>query len=252
LTWNVNSVRIRLERLLGVLERHQPDVACLQELKVDDSQFPALEVRAAGYHAEVFGQRTYNGIAILSKALLSRVTRSFRDGIDDPQARFLAADVEGVRVLSAYVPNGGEVGSDKWEYKLEWIARLGRYLDENEDPAKPLALCGDFNVAPDDLDVKNPDRWRHSVLCEQDGRAALANVVAWGLVDAFRLVHPEGGYHSWWDYRMRAFPKDDGLRIDSIYVTRSLAQRVSGAHIDREERKGRQPSDHAPLIVDFA
>lgn len=251
LSWNVNSIRIRLERLLGVLERHAPDVACLQELKVEDADFPAIEVKGAGYHAEVFGQKTYNGVAILSRSGPNRVERSFDDGADDPEARFLAADVEGIPVLCAYVPNGGVVGSEKWEYKLRWMARLRRYLDRRADPAAPLVLCGDFNVTRDDRDVKNPEKWKESVLCHPEGRAALRSLEAWGLVDAFRLKHPDGGIYSWWDYRMLCFARNDGLRIDSIYVSTPLVERVTDARIDREERKGPRPSDHAPILVDM-
>jgi exodeoxyribonuclease III len=250
-TWNVNSIRTRLPRLLGVLQRHQPDAVCIQELKVAEDEFPSLELKAAGYEAALVGQKSYNGVAILSRAKLTRVESSFSDDVADEQARFLAAELAGIRVLCVYVPNGGEVGSDKWEYKLGWLARLRSYLDRNEDRKRPLAVCGDFNVAPDDADVKNPARWKDTVLCHPDGRAALKRVIEWGLVDAFRRVHPDGGIYSWWDYRMLGFPKNDGLRIDGVYVTLPLAERLKDARIDREERKGKQPSDHAPVIVDF-
>jgi len=185
LTWNVNSLRMRLERLLGVLERHQPDVACLQELKTAEEEFPALELKGAGYHASFVGQKTYNGVAVVTRKPHSRIERSFADGVDDPQARFIACDVDGIRALSVYVPNGGEVGSEKWLYKLEWLKRLRRYLDRNEDRKSPLAVCGDFNVAPDDKDVRNPERWGRTVLCHPEGREALARVAEWGLVDPF-------------------------------------------------------------------
>jgi len=250
-TWNVNSIRTRLPRLLGVLERHEPDVICLQELKVADEEFPSLDVKQAGYHSAIVGQKTYNGVAILSKEKPENVETSMADGVDDPQARLVAADVAGVRVLSVYVPNGGGVGSEKWEYKLEWLTRLRRYLDGGADAASPMAVCGDFNIAPDDHDVKNPDKWRDTVLCHPQGRAAFQALIDWGLVDAFRMKHPEGGIYSWWDYRMLGFPKNDGLRIDGILVTEPLAGRISDAFVDREERKGKQPSDHAPVVLDF-
>lgn len=248
ITWNVNSIRTRLERLLGVLERHEPDVVCLQELKVVDENFPELELKRAGYHSAVLGQKTYNGVAILSKGEPANVSRSLDD---DAQARLIVADCGDIRVFSVYVPNGGSVGSEKWEYKLGWLSRLRRYLDSREDPQRPLALCGDFNVAPDDKDVKNPEKWKDSVLCHGEARAALQNVVDWGLVDAFRAKHPDGGIYSWWDYRMLGFPKNDGLRIDGVYVTEPLANRIEAAEIDRNERKGKQPSDHAPVIIDL-
>lgn len=251
-TWNVNSIRTRLPRLLGVLERHQPDVICLQELKVIDEDFPTLDVSQAGYYSTVFGQKTYNGVAILSKEKPDNVERSMVDGVDDPQARLVAADLGGIRVISVYVPNGGSVGSDKWEYKLEWYSRFGRYLAAHGSPTTPLAVCGDFNIATDDDDVKNPDKWKDSVLCHPEGRKAFHALMDWGLVDAFRARHPDGGIFSWWDYRMLGFPKNDGLRIDGILATRPLADRIQDAFVDREERKGKQPSDHAPVIVDFS
>lgn len=250
-TWNVNSIRTRLPRLLGVLERHRPDVVCLQELKVVDEKFPTLDVKQSGYYSTIVGQKTYNGVAILSKVKADNVATSMADGTDDPQARLVAADVGGVRVVSVYVPNGGSVSSDKWDYKLEWLTRLRSYLDAEGDPAKPLAVCGDFNIAPDDHDVNNPERWKDSVLCHPDGRAAFHKLIEWGLVDAFRAHHPDGGIFSWWDYRMLGFPKNDGLRIDGLLVTKPLAEHIGDAFVDRDERKGKQPSDHAPVVVDF-
>lgn len=251
-TWNVNSIRTRLPRLLGVLERHQPDVICLQELKVPDEDFPALDVRGLGYHAAIVGQQTYNGVAILSTEEPENVATSMADGSDDSQARLVAADVQGIRVLSVYVPNGGSVGSEKWEYKLEWLSRLKRYLENHESPTAPLAVCGDFNIAPDDRDVKKPEKWKETVLCHPEVRARFRALLEWGLVDAFRARHPEGGIYSWWDYRMLGFPKDDGLRLDGILVTLPLADRLENAFVDRDERKGKGPSDHAPVITDFA
>jgi exodeoxyribonuclease-3 len=251
ITWNVNSVRTRLPRLLGVLQRHAPDVACLQELKCVDAEFPADEVRAAGYHAVVHGQKTYNGVAILARSEPADASRGFGDGGDDAQSRFLVATVAGVRVACAYVPNGGEVGSDKWAYKLAWYGRLRAWLDRAADPAQPFVLCGDFNVAPDDTDVAKPEAWADSVLCHPDGREALARVVGWGLADLVRRHHPKGGPFTWWDYRQLAFPKNDGLRIDHVLATAPLAARCTAATVDRDERKGKQPSDHAPVVVTF-
>ena len=248
-TWNVNSVRARQERLLAWLEKTQPDVVCLQELKVTTEAFPADVFRERGYHAAVHGQKTYNGVAILSRTPLRQVQRGLAD--DDPQARLLGAEIEGVFVLSAYVPNGQAIGSDKYAYKLEWLARLEAFLTERFTPSTPLLLCGDFNVARDDLDVAQPQHWADSVLCHADARNALERIVDWGLVDIFREHHPDGGVYSWWDYRQLAFPKNHGLRIDHIFATRPLAERCSGSEIDRAERKGEKPSDHAPVIAVF-
>jgi exodeoxyribonuclease-3 len=251
-TWNVNSVRSRLERLLSWLEKAEPDIVCLQELKVTDDAFPYEPIRDAGYHAAVCGQKTYNGVAILARVEPANVERGLGDDVDDPQARLIAADVAGVRVISAYFPSGQVVGSEKYTYKLDWLRRLKEYLEQRYRPSDPLVLCGDFNVAPDDHDAANPEKWAGSVLCHETAREALENVRSWGLTDVFRQHHPEGGIYSWWDYRMLGFPKNDGLRIDHIFATKPLAERCTGAEIDRDERKGQKPSDHAPVIATFA
>ncbi len=250
-TWNVNSIRARHERLLRWLERQQPDVLCLQELKVTDADFPFEALRAAGWQAAAHGQRTYNGVAILARTPLEDVRVGLSGDDDDPQARLISARVQGVRVFSAYVPNGGDLGSDKWAYKLAWLRRLRAHLASHHRPDEQVALCGDFNVAPEARDVSDPVAWERTVLYHPDARAALAEVAAWGLVDAFRVKRDEPGLYSWWDYRMLAFPKNNGLRIDHVYATAMLAARVTGASIDRDERKGQQPSDHAPVIVEF-
>ncbi len=250
-TWNVNSIRARHDRLLAWLDRHAPDVLCLQELKGTDDAFPFDAVSEAGYHAVVFGQKTYNGVAILSRAEPTDVERGMGDDVDDPQARLVSAQIGGVRVICAYVPNGQEVGSDKYAYKLGWMRRLRDHLDRRFASSDDLVLCGDFNVAPDDADVANPERWADSVLCHRDVRDGLEHVGGWGLVDVFRQHHPEGGVYSWWDYRRLAFPKNDGLRLDHIFATESLAERCTAAEVDRDERKGTKPSDHAPVIATF-
>ncbi|MBN1347448.1 MAG: exodeoxyribonuclease III [Phycisphaerae bacterium] len=250
-TWNLNSIRARLERLLAWLRQHDPDVLCLQELKVADQAFPHETIREAGYHAAVFGQKTYNGVAILSRTEPQDVERGIDDGVNDPQARFLSARVGDVRVVSIYVPNGQEVGSDKYAYKLDWLRRFRAYLDRRFSPSDALIVCGDTNVAVDEKDAANPDQWADSVLCHADARAALRDVLDWGLVDVLRRHHPEGGLYSWWDYRMLAFPKNNGLRIDHILATPPLANRCTSAEIDRDERKGAKPSDHAPTIAEF-
>ncbi len=251
ISWNVNSVRSRLERLLGVLERHEPDVVCLQELKCVDEQFPWGEVRSAGYHAVTHAQPTYNGVAILSREEATEVERGFNDGDEeDPQARLIWGTVGGTRVCSAYVPNGQKLGSEKWVYKLAWYARLRAKL-ASMDLSLPLAIAGDYNVAPEASDVAHPEKWEESVLFAPEARAALRSITELGFVDTFRKHHPDGGVYSWWDYRRLAFPKGDGLRIDHVLATEPLAARSTGASIDREERKGKLPSDHAPVVVEF-
>jgi exodeoxyribonuclease-3 len=248
-TWNVNSIRARQERALAWVAAQRPDVLCLQEIKVETAGFPADAFRALGYHAAVYGQKTYNGVAILAREEPKDVAFGF--GSDsDPQARLLAATVGGIRIVNAYAPNGQSVGSDKWAYKLDWLGRLRAHLDLRLDKNAPLLLCGDMNVAPEARDVYDPEGMAHDVLFHPESRAALARVLAFGLVDAFRAQRPEPGLYTWWDYRQLGFPKNRGARIDHLLVTPALAARVKGASIDREERKGKQPSDHAPVILE--
>jgi exodeoxyribonuclease III len=249
-TWNVNSIRARLDRVLAWLADRRPDVACLQETKVVDGDFPHAEVGALGYQLALHGQKTYNGVAILARRPLADVRTGFGDGEpEDAQARLVAATIDGVRVISVYAPNGQAPGSDKFAYKLAFFARLGRYLDGALSAGGPVALCGDFNVAPEDRDVHDPVAWAGQIHCSEPERAALAAVVGRGLSDALRHLRPDAGLYTWWDYRMLAFPKNRGLRIDHILVTPDLASRLVEVVIDREARKGKQPSDHAPVIA---
>jgi exodeoxyribonuclease-3 len=250
-TWNVNSVRVRHDRLLAFVQRVQPDVLCLQELKCVDEQFPRDALRARGYSAALFGQKTYNGVAVLSLGEITNIRRSFEDGVADPQSRFVCVETLGVRVASAYVPNGSEVGSDKWHYKLAWLARLRAWLTKSVSASEPFALCGDYNIAPDDRDVRFADAWRGTTLCHDDVRAEFRALEALGLEDTVRRFHPDGGPLTWWDYRGGGFFKDDGLRIDHVLATRALASRATGATVDRDERRGEGASDHAPVIVSF-
>lgn len=253
-TWNVNSVRVREARLVAFLAREQPDVLCLQELKVVEDDFPHEAVGAAGYHAVTFGQKTYNGVGILARTgvALENVSRGFDDGDPDPQARVIAADVMGVRVVSIYVPNGSEVGSEKWAYKAAWLKRLRAFVASRLDLSGRVAICGDLNIAPEARDVAKPERWKNSVLFHPEMSACFADLLAQGLVDTARLRHAGEGPFTWWDYRMLAFPKGDGLRIDHIFASRPLAASCTEVRVDRDERKGAQPSDHAPLIAVFS
>ncbi len=251
-TWNVNSIRARLERLLAFLARHEPDVLCLQELKVTDDDFPRDALSAAGWKAATHGQKTYNGVAILSREEPGNVERGMGDAETDPEARLIAATIRGVRVVSAYVPNGQIVGSEKWNTKLRWLGRLHAWAASRLDASRPAVLCGDFNVAPEDKDARNPDKWRESVLCHPDARAAFLALKGLGLVDALRKVRPDDEVFTWWDYRELGFPKNDGLRIDHLLVTPPLAARLVSVTVDRSERKGKLPSDHAPVIAEFA
>lgn len=250
-TWNVNSIRARLPRVTAWLAANAPDVACLQETKVEDGGFPRAELEALGYEVAISGQRTYNGVAILAKGrAIEHVMRGLDDGVDDPAARFIAATVGGVRVACVYVPNGQAPGTDKFRYKLEWLARLRRWLERHAATSEPWAICGDYNVAPEDRDVQFPEKWAGQIHCSPDERAALSSLMSWGLDDVFRRHVAESGHYSWWDYRQLAFPKNNGLRIDHVLATPALA--TSAAVIHRDERKGKEPSDHAPVVVELA
>lgn len=256
-TWNINSVRARRGRLLSWLERHQPDVLALQELKVVDEEFPVDEVRELGYHATVHGQKTYNGVALLSRSEPSDPVIGMGDAVADDHARIVGATIEGAHFLSCYFPNGANLESDKYPYKLRWMERLRGYLDRRFSPDQPVVLMGDFNVAPFADDVSLPDQLEGTVLANDDVRGRLAAIREFGLQDVVRPFHPEGGVYTWWDYRGRGFERNHGLRIDHVYATPCMASGCVGAMVDREERHGSTddgegPSDHAPLLVEFA
>lgn len=250
-SWNINSLRKRQDRLLAWLEATQPDVVCLQETKCTDEQFPVLDLRAAGYHSAFHGQKSYNGVAILSKIELRDLRPALCDEVEDPQARVIAATIGAVRVYSIYAPNGQAVGSPAYDYKLKWYARLRSCL-ERESREHHLVVCGDFNVAPKDEDVYDAELWRGAIMCSEGERKAFEELCGIGLVDTLRLHHREPGLFSWWDYRMLAFPKNRGLRIDAILASTSLAERCTATGIEREMRKGEEPSDHAPVWAEFS
>jgi exodeoxyribonuclease-3 len=250
-TWNVNSITARLPLVTKWLEAAQPDVLCLQELKCTDEKFPKSAFEALGYKSEVFGQRTYNGVAIISRAGAVDVQRGFHDDEEGAQARLLAATVEGVRVVNVYIPNGQFVGSDKYRFKLEWMQRLRRFFDEEYERSSSVLLCGDFNVAPEERDVHDPEQWEGHVLFSKRERAALEKLRDWGFTDAFRL-HTEGeGHYSWWDYRQGSFRRNAGLRIDHIWVSEPLAGVCKESWIDKEPRAWERPSDHTPVVARF-
>ena len=250
-TWNVNSVLARLPLVLRWLEQERPDVLCLQETKCADAKFPAAALAELGYGAETYGQPTYNGVAIVSRLPLSEVERGLPDDEPGAQARVIAAKVKGVRVVNAYFPNGGFVGSDKYDFKLEWMRRLRKYFDSNYERKQKVLLCGDFNVAPEDRDVHNPKLWEGRILFSRPEREALKNIEQWGFTDGFRLHNQEGKQFSWWDYRQGAFRRNLGLRIDHVWVSESLAALATGARIDKETRGWERPSDHAPVVAEF-
>ncbi len=248
-TWNINSIRARTERLLTWIGNERPDVLCLQETKVEDSGFPIEALRARGYEVVMHGQRSYNGVAISARAPLTDVVRGFGDGEPDDEARLIAATVGNLRVVCVYVPNGQDLDSDKCPYKLAWYKRLRRFLDRTATPEQNLVVCGDMNVTFDDRDVCDPVKWAGHIHCSSDERAALGELLAFPLVDVFRVHNPDGGVYSWWDYRGVAFFKNQGLRIDYIFATKPVAERVTACTIDRNARKGQDASDHAPVIA---
>jgi len=255
-TWNVNSLRARLDKVCWWLERARPDVLLMQETKLTDADAPVEAVRKAGYELAHHGEGRWNGVGIASRQGINDVVTNFGEplrpartpdaGDDEPlaEARMIAAVCGGTRVVSVYAPNGRTVGSPFYAAKLAWFERLARWLRDAADPAEPLVLGGDFNVAPEDVDVWDPR-------ASPPERESLAKLCRWGLVDVYRLHHPEPGRYTWWDYRAGHFHKNFGMRIDHLLATRSLAGRTVGAEIDREARKGKPiPSDHAPLLID--
>ena len=251
-SWNVNSIRPRMEQLTGWLARARPDVVCLQETKVEDEKFPASEIGDAGYAFVHFGQRTYNGVAILARygLAIEDVKRGLDDDPEDAHRRLIAATVEGIRIVNVYVPNGQEITAPAYQYKLEWLARLKRDLAQHHRPDEPLLVCGDFNVAPEDIDVHNTKKWESTVLFHPSARARLHELMSFGLADAFRKKNPEAKEFSWWDYRAGAYKRNWGLRIDLALVTEPLLARITSAQIDKAPRELDRPSDHTPVVID--
>ena len=247
-TWNVNSLKVRLPHVLQWLAEHQVDVLCLQETKMTDDKFPVAAIEAAGYQVAFSGQKTYNGVAILSRLPLADVVRN-NPRYPDEQQRILAATIAGMRVVCAYVPNGQSVDSDKYAYKLAWLAALRDWLAEEAQCHAELAVVGDYNIAPEDRDVHDPAAWVGQVLVSERERAALSGLIGLGLQDAFRLFEQAEKSFSWWDYRQLGFRLNKGLRIDHILLSPALAARCSACVIDRVPRKWEQPSDHAPVIA---
>jgi exodeoxyribonuclease-3 len=252
-TWNVNSLKARMERVEDWIAYAQPDVLCLQETKVADDAFPSMAFAGLGYESVHHGEGRWNGVAILSRVGIEDVVDGFADGREpDAEARLLTATCGGVRVVTTYVPNGREVGHEHWHYKLDWLGRLRRHLDAVADPTRDVLVCGDFNVAPEDRDVWDPAACHGGTHVSPEERAALAEVEAFGLEDVLRLRHPDAGLYSWWDYQAGSFHKHLGMRIDLLLASRPLASRLTFTTIDRNGRKGSKPSDHAPLLADFA
>ena len=250
-TWNVNSLAVRLPQLVDWLGQQQPDVLVLQETKLTDDKFPHADITAAGWHSVWFGQKTYNGVALLARSVPQDVVRNI-PGFDDPQARVIAATVDGVRVVGAYFPNGQAPGSDKFAYKMGWLQALHDWLRAELASHPQLVLMGDFNIAPDDRDVFDPVAWAGQIHCTPEERAHFQALCGLGLVDAFRLFDQPPRTWSWWDYRNLAFRKNQGLRIDHILVSQALQPRVTACTVDKLPRKNERPSDHAPVLATLA
>lgn len=258
-TWNVNSIRTRLAHVLNWLQANPVDVLCLQETKVVDADFPRSQIESLGYYLYISGQKSYNGVAIVSKTPVEDITIGFTPvlGADvvgdlDEQKRVIAGIVENVRIINLYVPNGAAVGREKYEYKLRWLKVLRDYLKTLlEKQPHELCVCGDFNIAPDDRDIHSPKGKDKHIMASPMERQALQEVLEVGLADAFRKFTSEGGHYTWWDYRQNGFSRDRGWRIDHHYLTPNLYDRAKGCIIDIEPRKLEQPSDHTPAIVEF-
>lgn len=250
-SWNVNSLKVRLPHVLDWLAEHQPDILGLQETKTIDENFPVADIEAAGYHVVFAGQKTYNGVAVISKQPATDIVTDL-PGLDDPQRRVLGATVGDVRFLNLYVPNGSEVGSEKYEYKLGWLEALKKYIESQLAAHTKFVVVGDFNIAPDDRDLYDPEGWKDKILVSPPERAALQHLLDMGLSDTFRLFEQEEKIYSWWDYRAAGFRRNHGMRIDLILSNAALTECCTASYVDKEPRKLERPSDHAPAVAEFS
>lgn len=251
-TWNVNSILARMSSVTRWLDLVKPDVLCMQETKCTDDKFPTLIFQERGYQCQLFGQQSYNGVAILTRDVCDTGRRGYPDDDETAQSRLLTTQVGGINVVAVYVPNGQMVGSEKYGFKLNWMKRLREFLDANYDRTTPVLLCGDFNVAPEERDVHDVRLWQGRILFSEQERAALQHIKDWGFTDAFRLHTEAGGNFSWWDYRAGAFRRNMGLRIDHIWISDPLVARNVRTWIDMEPRTWEKPSDHAPVLAEFS
>ena len=250
-TWNVNSMNVREPHVVEWLQNHDPDVLVLQEIKQVTEKFPAEALQELGYHSIASGQKTYNGVAVVSKAPANDPVTDFPD-LDDPQRRMLATTIGDVRVVDLYIPNGSEVGSEKYAYKLNWLRSLRNFLEAEMQQNENLVVLGDFNIAPADEDVYDPEKWGEAILCSPLERQALRELIDLGLTDVFRKFEQPEGMFSWWDYRAAGFRRNAGLRIDLILTSQSMTERCTASYVDKEPRAWERPSDHAPVVAEFA
>ncbi len=250
-SWNVNSITVRLESVLKWLNIAQPDILCLQETKSVDNKFPALAFQQVGYHSEFIGQPSYNGVAILSKLPLTDVEKHFEPEEVPSQKRFIKADYQGSTIINTYIPNGQALGSEKFSYKIDFLNTFERYLSAKYKPSQPIIWCGDFNIAPEGIDTFDIAQTDGQIMCSEQERALLERIKSWGFTDTFRQHNKEPGQFSWWDYRVGAFRRNLGYRIDHIWATETLSKTCNQSWIDIEPRKWERPSDHAPVLATF-
>ena len=253
-TWNVNSILARMPAVTRWIDDVKPDVLCMQETKCTDDKFPTLLFQERGYQCQLFGQQSYNGVAILTRTACETTHRGYPG--DDAaeaaaQARLITTTVDGINIVNVYIPNGQAVGSEKYAFKLDWMNRLRAFFDANYDPSTPVLLCGDFNVAPEDRDVHDVRLWQGRIMFSEQERTTLQHIKDWGFTDAYRLHDEEGGKFTWWDYRAGMFRRNMGLRIDHVWVTEPLVSRSVRSWIDVAPRKWEKPSDHAPVLAEF-
>jgi exodeoxyribonuclease-3 len=259
-TWNVNSIRTRLSQIIDWINQVKPDILCLQETKVMDDSFPVEPFEKLGYSVEVYGQKSYNGVAIISKIKAENVQKGFLGGKDSnqnfdvflDQKRLISAVINGIKIINVYVPNGSTVGSDKFEYKINWLGCLASFLDEQEKKGESICLMGDFNVAPSNLDIHDPEKYEGGIMASQPERSALNNVLKERLIDSFRIFEKNSGHWSWWDYRNNAYEFNKGWRIDHIYISKELSSKLKSCVIDSSPRGNLRPSDHAPVMIDLS
>ena len=250
-TWNVNSILARMPLVLRWLDDVKPDVVCMQETKCTDDKFPTLVFQERGYQCQLFGQQSYNGVAILSRCECQTTHRGYPGDDETAQSRLITSTVNDIQIVNVYIPNGQAVGSEKYEMKLRWMRRLREFFDQNYDATRPVLLCGDFNVAPEERDVHDVRLWQGRIMFSEQERATLQQIKDWGFTDAFRLHNEEVGKFTWWDYRAGAFRRNLGLRIDHVWVTEPLVSRSVRTWIDLEPRTWEKPSDHAPMVAEF-
>ncbi len=258
-TWNVNSIRTRLSQIIDWINQVNPDILCLQETKVIDDSFPIEPFKKLGYSIEVYGQKSYNGVAIISKIKAKNVKKGFLDfrnsdqniGIFLNQKRLISADINGIKIINVYVPNGSSLGSDKFEYKINWLNCLASFLDEQEKETELICLMGDFNIAPTYLDIHDPKKYEGGIMASDIERSTLNNVLKERLIDSFRIFEKNTGHWSWWDYRNNAYELNKGWRIDHIYVSKELSSKLKSCVIDSSPRENLRPSDHVPVMIDI-